>query len=324
MCTAIHFQTKNHYFGRNLDLEYHYDEQVAVLPRRFPLVFRHAPAIKAHHAMIGMATLSGGYPLFYDATNEHGVSMAALNFPENARYFPLTAEKDNVTPFEFIPWVLGQCKSMTQVRALLGRISLLNEPFSPQLPLSPLHWMICWQAECLVVESTADGLRVYDNPVGVLTNNPPFPVQLWHLRRYMHLSPVQPENQFAPALALSPDSNGFGALGLPGDLSSPSRFVRAAYTLHHAQCGDTEVESVSQFFHMLSSVAHTRGSVLVHGRPEITVYASCCNTDTGVYYYTTYDNSTITGVDMRRENLDGSSPVLYPLQTIDAFPIQNR
>lgn len=311
MCTAIHFSKTHHYFGRNLDLPYHYDEKVVVTPRRFPFAFRRMPPMPQHYAMIGMATASASFPLYYEATNECGVSMAGLNFPKSAHYFPAQEGKDNVTPFEFIPWVLGQCRNMDEVRALLSRVSLLDEPFSAQLPLTPLHYMVSCQGESLVAESTADGLRVYDNPVHVMTNNPPFPMQLWHLQNYAQLSPAQPERADASAHP----SGGMGAVGLPGDWSSASRFVRAAYVLHHAQCEDTEDACVAQFFHMLDAVAMPGGSVLVDGKPDVTVYSCCCNADTGVYYYVTCENRAITAVSMRSHDLDGSVPVFYPLET---------
>lgn len=315
MCTAISFHTKDHYFGRNLDLEYRYEEQVVITPRRFPFAFRHTPAIDQHLAMIGMATVVDDYPLYYEAANEHGVCMAGLNFPQNAHYFPLQKGSDNITPFELIPWVLCQSKSMTDVRALFSRISLLDEPFSAQYPLSPLHWMVSARSESLVIESTADGFHIHDNPVHIMTNNPPFPIQLWNLSNYMALSPSQPENTAFPAVPMQPYSNGMGALGLPGDCSSASRFVRAAYMLHHAVCGDTEEESVAQFFHMLDAVAMPRGCVQVGGKPEITVYSCCCNADKGLYYYTTYENRAVTAVDMHQTDLDTSKLICHSLET---------
>ena len=103
MCTAISLRTSDHYFGRNLDLEYCYTESVVITPRNFTLTFRHKLPLKKHLAMIGMAYVCDGYPLYYDATNEAGLSMAGLNFPEYADYKPAAARKDNSTPFEFIP-----------------------------------------------------------------------------------------------------------------------------------------------------------------------------------------------------------------------------
>ena len=313
MCTAISFSSRHHYFGRTLDLEYHYNEQVTITPRNFPFAFRHQNALPQHYAMIGMAIVEDNVPLYYEATNECGVSIAGLNFPGYAHYFPPQAGKDNAAPFELIPWLLGQCKDMNDVRRLLDRLNLTNEPFSPQYPVTPLHWMISYQEESLVVESTKGGLQVHVNPVHVMTNSPSFPMQLWNLSRYTALSPVQPENTAFPNAALPLTSNGMGALGLPGDWSSPSRFVRAAYVRAHAACDESDRESVAHFFHMLDAVAMPCGCVLIGGKPEITVYASCCNADTGVYHYTTYENRAVTSVSLFDADLDGSALFCRPL-----------
>ena len=103
-------------------------------------------------------------------------------------------------------------------------------------------------------------------------------------------------------------------MGLPGDLSSASRFVKAAFTKMNSVSGDLESESISQFFQILGSVAQQRGCVhMGEGKYEITIYSSCCNTDKGIYYYTTYENSQITGIDMRKEDLEGTEVIIYPL-----------
>ena len=316
MCTAVQFTAKDHYFGRNLDLEYHYEENIVITPRRFPFHFRRACSWSDHAAMIGVATIADGYPLYYDATNEHGVSMAGLHFPGNAAYMPYTKEADNIAPFELIPWVLSQCRHMDDVRRLMKRTSLLDETFSNVFPQSPLHWMIACKNESIVVESMADGLHVYENPIGVLTNNPPFDMQLFAYKNRRALGVLPPDQ---PGTHM----NGEETLGLPGDLTSPSRFARAAFMRQRAQCGATEAESVSQFFHILGSVAMPRGSVMVHGKPEITVYSSCCNADRGIYYYTTYDNSRITGVNMHREDLDSDHLIAYPMMTKAEIFMQN-
>ena len=170
----------------------------------------------------------------------------------------------------------------------------------------------------------ASGIRVYDNPVGVLTNNPTFDHQLFNLNNYMHLSAGTPSNTFAGGLPLQPYSRGMGALGLPGDASSMSRFVRAAFVKMNAASGDSEEESVSQFFHILKSVEMQRGCVLLdNGLYEFTIYSSCCNTDRGIYYYTSYDSSRIRAVDMHRENLEGSTLAAYPLKKDPAIEYQN-
>lgn len=314
MCTAISFTTKDHYFGRNLDLEYSYIETVTITPRNYPLLFRKKESLNTHYAMIGIAYVHNGYPLYYDATNEMGLSMAGLNFPENADYKPEMPEKDNITPFEFIPWILGQCSTVKDAKVLLDKINLLEEHYNNKLPLSPLHWMISDRESSITVESVKDGLKIYENPVGVLTNNPTFDMQLFHLNNYMNLSPQKPENRFSDKVKLTRYSNGMGALGMPGDWSSQSRFVKTAFTKLNSVCGTSEEESVSQFFHILGSVEHQRGCVdMGNNLYEITLYSSCCNTDKGIYYYRTYENSQITAVDMFRENLDKNKVITYPL-----------
>ncbi|MBQ9135235.1 MAG: choloylglycine hydrolase [Lachnospiraceae bacterium] len=324
MCTAVTYKTADHYFGRNLDLEYSYHETVTITPRKYPFSFRLAGSLAEHYAMIGMAYVVGDYPLYYDATNEKGLSMAGLNFPGNADYKPEEKGKDNVSPFEFIPWILGQCATVAEARKLLERINLVKINFSEELPLSPLHWMISDKKESITVESVKEGLFVYDNPIGVLTNNPPFPMQMFQLNNYKGLSPKAPENAFSTKVQLDNYSHGMGALGLPGDLSSASRFVRAAFTKLNSFSGESESESISQFFHILGAVAQKRGSVMVReGEYEITVYSSCCNTDKGIYYYTTYENSRITGVDMYAEQLESDKLVSYPLVTGQQICWQN-
>ncbi len=315
MCTAITFQAKNCYFGRNLDFEYSYEECVTVTPRHYPFTFRFLPDIESHFAMIGMAMVEDNYPLYYDATNEHGLSMAGLYFPGNAEYLPEKAGMDNVTPFEFIPWILSQCKDLNHVRTLLKDLNLVNIPFSDKYPLSPLHWIIASGDEAITVEPTKTGIQVYDNPFGVLTNNPPFSYHMQNLANYLNLTCEEPTNRFAPGYDIKPYSRGMGAIGMPGDLSSPSRFVRAAFTKANAICDDTEESAVSQFFHILGSVEQQRGCVKAGDDYEKTIYTSCCNTDTGTYYYTTYDNSQITGVHMDGCDVDSHELWKFPLVT---------
>ena len=313
MCTAVSFSTRDHYFGRNLDLEYALDEAVVVMPHRHPLIFRHLPQMDTHLAIIGTATVAHDQALYYDATNEAGLSIAALNFPENAYYPPVQEGKVNVAPFELIPFLLAQCSSVSQARTLLADVNLAAIPFSDALPLTPLHFLISDKHESIAVEPMVGGLKIYDNPAGVLTNNPPFDAQLAHLTRFAALGSRESENRLDPSLDLSPHSRGTGAIGLPGDLTSASRFVRAVFTKAHSQCGDTPEESVTQFFHILASVAHTRGCVMVGDQPEITVYSSCCDTGRGVYYYTTYENNQITAIDMYKEDLDQKDLSVFPL-----------
>lgn len=323
MCTAITYKTADAYFGRTLDIECSYGEEVIVTPRNFALDFRHTGAQKSHYAIIGMGTVREGYPLYYDAANEHGLGMAGLNFPTNAYYFPLQEGKENVTPFEFILYLLGRCKTVKEARECLSCINLCNTPFSAELPLSPLHWMIADKDESIVVESTADGLHIYENPVGVLTNNPPFSYHLLHLCDYMTLSNDPPEVRLGKDF-LAPYSRGMGAMGLPGDFSSASRFVRAAFVRENAVCDSDENASVLQFFHILGAVEQVRGCVVLDdGKYELTAYTSCINLSRGICYYTTYQNRAISAVDLYKCNLDEKTLCRFPLQAKQRIFLQN-
>ncbi len=324
MCTAITYNTKDHYFGRNFDLEYSYKETVTIAPRNYPFKFKRQKEIKNHFAMIGMAYVENNYPLYYDAINEKGLGMAGLNFPGNADYKEEKENMDNIASFEFIPWILSQCSNVEEAKKLLSKINIAKIDYSENLKASPLHWIISDKNSSITVECVKDGLKIYDNKVGVLTNNPTFDLQMFNLNNYMNLSIEPPNNNFCKGLNLETYSRGMGALGLPGDLSSASRFVKATFTKMNSICGETESESISQFFHILGSVDQQRGCVhMGENKFEITIYSSCCNLDKCIYYYTTYENSQITAVDMNKENLDSSELINYNLIESQQIFMQN-
>ena len=324
MCTASTYKTKDFYFGRTLDYDFSYGEEITVTPRNFVFRYSSMGTMEKHYAMIGIAHIEGGYPLYYDAVNEKGLGMAGLNFVGNADYKGEIAGKENVASFEFIPWILSQCATVQEAKNLLKKINLTDRKFNDKLPAAQLHWLIADRKEAITVESVKDGIMVYDNPAGVLTNNPPFKEQMFQLNNYMHLSTRSPQNHFSDKLPLSVYGRGMGAIGLPGDLSSQSRFVRAAFVKMNAVSGDSENESVSQFFHILGSVDQQRGCCEVEdGKYEYTIYTGCCNADKGVYYYPTYDNHQITAVDMYKENLEGGHLVTYPLIQGEQIKWQN-
>ena len=321
MCTSISYKTKNHYFGRNLDLEYSYHETVTITPRNKKFDYRHVESISTHSAIIGMAYVQDGYPLYYEATNEYGLSVAGLNFQGNAYYNDVVEGKYNIESFELIPWLLSKCKTVVEARELLENINITNDSFSEQLPASSLHWMIADANRCIVFEQTVNGAHIYDNPVGVMTNNPTFDYHMMHLMDYMNCSAEVPENKLMTEVEIEPYSRGMGGFGIPGDLSSASRFVKATFTKMNSIANDDEASSVSQFFKILGSVEQQRGCCRLGESEdgtkvcEYTIYSSCCNTDKGIYYYTTYGNSQITAVDMHRADLEGEEVIIYELIT---------
>ena len=308
MCTCITYQNKDFYFGRNLDLNCSFGEQVVVTPRNFPLEFRRAGREAHHYAMIGMASANDSFPLYAEAVNEKGLCMAGLNFPGNAYYREVSGEGIEIASFEIIAWILGKYASVAEAEASLRKIKIVDLAFSPQMPPAPLHWMLADKERCLVLEAVREGLKIHENPFGVLTNNPPFEYHKINMNNYLNLSARSPENRFSDGLELKGYSQGMGAVGLPGDASSASRFVRAAFLRWNSVSPEDEDSNVSQFFHILDGVAMVRGAVVTEaGTYDITTYSCCVNTRTGTYYYKTYDDSRIRKVDLCGEELEGSA-----------------
>lgn len=326
MCTSASFcNGEEHCFGRNLDLEMSLGQEVVITPRNYAFRFRSEPSPPVRNAMIGAAIVSDGYPLYFDAVNEKGLGMAGLNFPREAEYHARENGKHNVAPFEIIPWILCQCASTEEARTLLENTVIIDEPFSERVPLSPLHWMISDRDGSIVVESTTSGLNIYDDPANILTNCPSFPFHMTNLASHMNLSPGLPENRIAKGIDLQAYSRGMGAFGLPGDLSSASRFVKAAFTLQNSKAEGTREGTVSQFFHILDSVQQQMGCCdLGGGKYEYTVYSSCCDTVRGIYYYRTYGNSRITGVDLHGTDLDSAALVSHPMSEEQDILMLNR
>ena len=316
MCTASNYITDSHYFGRNFDYEISYNERVTITPRNYEFKYRKIDDIKTHYAIIGIAAGIDGYPLYYDACNEKGLAIAGLNFAGNAVYREYEEGMVNVTPFELIPYILGSASSVSEARKLLEDVNLVNINFADELPLSPLHWMLSDNSgEAIVVEPLEGGLKVDDNPVGVMTNNPPFDKQLFSLNNYRSLSNKNPENTFGGDIDLDEYSRGMGGIGLPGDLSSSSRFAKVAFTRANSYSGSDETSSVNQFFHILGSVEQQNGCTFIDDPNlyEYTIYSSCYSTEKGVLYYRTYKNSQITAVDLFKEDLDSDELVNYLL-----------
>ena len=323
MCTAITYKTRGAYFGRTLDYDRSFGEEIVITPRRYPLFFRRGETFCDRYAIIGMARVEEGYPLYFDGMNERGLYMAGLNFTQSARYAGSEESGRGIAQFNLIPYILCSCATLGEARERLSEIDITDEPFSKRLPVARLHWMVADEQGAITVEAIEGRTIVYDNPVGVLTNEPPFDIQMQRLNDYMQLSPESPKNLFSDKLDLSAYSRGMGALGLPGDLSSASRFVRAAFVKLNSVSDKGEEESVSQFFHILGSVEQTRGCCRVDDGYEITRYSSCCSAERGIYYYTTYENRSLSAVDMTRAELDGETLERYPLLRKERIYYQN-
>ena len=294
MCTAVCYGDKQRFFGRTLDYDVFYDNRIVIMPRNFRLDFRNEDFLPSHYAMCGMAAVMDGYPLFFDAINEKGLCVAALNLSKSAQYFSPRADRHSVASFELVPWILSRCDSVSAATVALENVLITDIPFCEGLKPSRLHWIMADGLNCDVVEQTADGIGIYENHARVLTNEPTFKKQLANLERYSTLTPDSPEG----------DSRGLGAVGLPGDLSSMSRFVRAEFVNRNALCFDDRQKSVNQFFHILDSVKQIKGLCKVDDRYEYTQYQSCMDISNRLYYYKSYDDAAPKSIDMHASNLN--------------------
>lgn len=311
MCTCINMKGKNYYFGRNMDITHSFNEEVIITPRNYYLTFKKEKPLKNHFAFIGIGTIINNYPLYSEATNEKGISIAGLNFPNNCYYFPFKDKKINLTAFEIIPYILSKCQNLKEVKELLSNLNIVNINFTNQIKLTPLHFMISYKNQSIVIESTKEGLKIFDNAFNVLTNNPPFEYHQNNIINYINLNNKDINNNINNNIKLLPFSFGQGAFGLPGDSSSSSRFIRAFFNLSFTKLDNNDTYEVIQFFKCLDSVSMIYGAVLTDLGYEYTTYSSCINTNKGILYYKTYYNPNIYSINMYKEDLNSTKLINF-------------
>ena len=322
MCTAISFKGRDFYFGRTLDTEYDFGEEIVFTRRLFP---HFSENDRGRYAIIGMAKVVSEKPLFFDGMNECGLCMAALNYGKLAVYYPPHGDKNEMEPYKLIPYILSTCKNLAEARSALNNITLVNRAPASNMPVAELHFIIADSTGAITVEPDAKGLSVYENELGVLTNAPSFPFHLQNLNLHLNLTANEAENSFSNRLILKAPCRGLGAVGLPGDPSSPSRFIRACfYKFNTPPLDGAEGECVSGILRVLDATGQILGSVRVKDGAVKTRYTACMNANTGMYYYTTYGNPRITAVSMLLEDADGDGMTVFPLRKDADILLENR
>lgn len=315
MCTCISKKIENkNYFGRTMDIDESFGERVVITPRNYPYRLKNGKALDIHFAIHGMATVELGYPLYADAMNEKGLSMAGLNFPISAHYEKNAGIKaDNaLAPYELIPFVLGSASDIPSAKRLLSSVKICDVPFSEKTGTSPLHWQIADRdGKCVVLECTREGLKIYDNRTGILTNEPPFPSQIAHLEHYRGLSSHSKNGEIKSKLMLSDSSLGNGALGLPGDATSLSRFVRAAFLSANLECEENEQDRLCGLFRILECVSIVKGAVKAKKKNHYTRYISLMDTAEGLYRYRFYNQFSVSCVSFSQAELESQHLIEY-------------
>ncbi|EOT2913328.1 choloylglycine hydrolase [Clostridium perfringens] len=317
MCTGLALETKDglHLFGRNMDIEYSFNQSIIFIPRNFNCVNKsNKKELTTKYAVLGMGTIFDDYPTFADGMNEKGLGCAGLNFPVYVSYSKEDIEgKTNIPVYNFLLWVLANFSSVEEVKEALKNANIVDIPISENVPNTTLHWMISDIAgKSIVVEQTKEKLNVFDNNIGVLTNSPTFDWHVANLNQYVGLRYNQvPEFKLGDQ-SLTALGQGTGLVGLPGDFTPASRFIRVAFLRDAMIKNDKDSIDLIEFFHILNNVAMVRGSTrTVEEKSDLTQYTSCMCLEKGIYYYNTYENNQINAIDMNKENLDGNEIKTY-------------
>ena len=317
MCTGLALETKDglHLFGRNMDIEYSFNQSIIFIPRNFKCVNKsNKKELTTKYAVLGMGTIFDDYPTFADGMNEKGLGCAGLNFPVYVSYSKEDIEgKTNIPVYNFLLWVLANFSSVEEVKEALKNANIVDIPISENIPNTTLHWMISdITGKSIVVEQTKEKLNVFDNNIGVLTNSPTFDWHVANLNQYVGLRYNQvPEFKLGDQ-SLTALGQGTGLVGLPGDFTPASRFVRVAFLRDAMIKNDKDSIDLIEFFHILNNVAMVRGSTrTVEEKSDLTQYTSCMCLEKGIYYYNTYENNQINAIDMNKENLDGNEIKTY-------------
>ena len=285
MCTAVKY---GKYFGRTLDFERSFSEELVYLPRDFQIGLSSGEKLSFNYSVIGTACVSGDTPLFFDGMNGAGLCAAALNFPGYAVYRKGRVASLNLASFEVMSYILGSFSSVNEAKIGLRSLCVTDASFSRELPPTALHWMVADREDCIVIEPMSGGVKIYENKIGVMTNSPDFNYHLTRLSDYPSLSQASEKNGVLSHLSEQPYSRGLSALGLPGDWSSNSRFVRAAFL---KSCLLTEENDPKPpILRILEGVSVPRGCVMTEsGDPVKTIYTCYADMEEKKYFLKTYD-----------------------------------
>ncbi len=315
MCTAIRFNGRDGamYLGRNLDWTEGYGERVVVTPpgARVPAAFDRPDEAERGHAVIGMGIVVEGAPLYFDCGNDAGLAVAGLNFPQSARYADAPEPgRVNVATYEMPWWIARNFSSIAEVRDAMADVNVVARAVNDKLPVARLHWIVGDATGSIVIECLEGGVRVWDDDVDVLTNEPDFGWQRINLRNYLTLTDANPGASAWGRAEIAPLGSGFGPQGMPGDYGGPARFVRAAFVNGRYPVQDTEQANVTRLFRTLGAAAVPAGVARTSdGSFERTLYTSCFSAGSLTYYHATYDDPAIRAYPLAACDLAGTEPV---------------
>ncbi len=313
-CTGIQIKTKDGtpVSGRTLEFGIHFETSIIVVPRGHEFVGQTTlgPGKKWKTKYASVGTIIADNEVILDGINEKGLSVGSFYFPGFAGY-SVTTEKNrsiSLSPSDITQWIVSQFATVDEVRAAIenGEVAIspvLTPGFPPEV--QPFHYVVYDKTgKSLVIEPIDGKLKLYDNPLGVMSNSPPFDWHMINLRNYIALRP----NNIAPVTILGERlkqlGQGSGMLGLPGDFTPPSRFVRAAVFSVTAMPEENPRKGILQVFHILNNfdipvgVAREEHNGVIH--TDFTMLTVARDPKNLRYYYRTYDDQTIRMVDLKK------------------------
>lgn len=293
-----------------MDIEYSFNEKVIITPRDYIIKFKKEKTINNHYALIGIGTIVDNYPLYADVVNEYGLGLIALNFPTYCKYQEYKEGSINLAPYELSLYLLSKYKSIKEIKKIINSINIVNIDFSNSIKLTPLHFMLSDKNESVVIEVMENGITIYNNPYNILTNNPPFNFHKINLINYMNLSNRNPSNNLNNGILFNPYSNGLGALGLPGDFSSTSRFIKGYFVKNFLS---KEEDDVIQFFKCLESISMIKGCVVTDKGLEYTTYTSCYDLNKHILYFKTYFSFSVYKIKLFNYKLNSNDLLSFNL-----------
>ena len=275
---------------------------------------------KAKYAMVGPTREKYVTPV--DGLNEKGLAVGTLYHPGYAEYTQVGPgdHARTIAPAEFALWLLTNFATVAEAKKALPEVTVGEVVFPAWGFVPPFHFIVHdLDGQCTVVEFTKGKMVVYDNPLGVMTNSPTFDWHVTNLRNYINLSATARTPIELDGMEFAQFGSGSGTLGLPGDFTPPSRFVRAVAFSRSAMPGKTGEEAVQQAFHILSNFDIPRGSVRDKRGKEtlydITQYTTAADTKNKRYYFHTNDNRRVRVIDLTKMDLDGKGLVFIPMKS---------
>lgn len=311
MCTSLLLHSINKsIFGRNLDIDLEIDNKnIIISSRNSKLIFKNGEYINSHYAFMGIGILVNNYPLYFDGTNEFSLSVASLNFPVFGVLNNPLKSRLNLASYEIIPYILSKFKSVDEVKDNLKKLNITNIDFICGLKSVSLHYFVCDKTKSIVIEQTKDGVTIYDNPYHILTNSPTFAYHLQNIAQYLNISNKYPTNNFKNE-NLQPYCVGLNMIGIPGDYSSNSRFIKGAYLINTAKYDDES--ALYTHMHILDNLKMVKGiATSKDGHSEFTSYSCSVDLNDLCYYVRTYHSASYQKFDLFDKNLDLNSDKFY-------------